>query len=163
VQLTQQIRVDIGRLDDLMNLVGELVLARNRLSQATQSLIEKHERIDISKHIADVSSQIDFVTNRTSDGCHENADGPYRKSIHRSSSSCQRTLCARQVKRLTFKFYGKETELDKSIIEELNDPMVHMLRNAIDHGIESPEERIKQGKPPQGIVVINAERTEIIS
>jgi two-component system chemotaxis sensor kinase CheA len=56
------IRVDIGRLDDLMNLVGELVLARNRLSQATQSLLEKYERIEMSKHIADVSSQIDFVT-----------------------------------------------------------------------------------------------------
>jgi len=55
-------------------------------------------------------------------------------------------------KEVDLQIYGKETELDKSIIEELNDPMVHMLRNAIDHGIESPEERIKQGKPPQGIV-----------
>jgi two-component system chemotaxis sensor kinase CheA len=72
-------------------------------------------------------------------------------------------LLARDLMRTTGKevdlqIYGKETELDKSIIEELNDPLVHMVRNAIDHGIESPEERKKLGKPQQGIVVINAER-----
>jgi two-component system chemotaxis sensor kinase CheA len=72
-------------------------------------------------------------------------------------------LVARDLMRSTGKdvdlqIYGKETELDKSIVEELNDPLVHMVRNAIDHGIESPEERTKQGKPQQGIVVVNAER-----
>jgi len=72
-------------------------------------------------------------------------------------------LLARDLMRTTGKevdlqIYGKETELDKSIIEELNDPLIHMVRNAIDHGIEMPEERKKNGKPQQGIVVVNAER-----
>jgi len=72
-------------------------------------------------------------------------------------------LLSRDIARTTGKevdlqIYGKETELDKSLIEELNDPLVHMLRNAIDHGIESPEERKNIGKPSQGIVVVSAER-----
>ena len=151
------IRVDIGRLDDLMNLVGELVLARNRLSQATHSLVEKYERIDISKHIADVSSQIDFVTTELQMAVMKTRMVPIEK-VFNGLPLVARELMRTSGKEVDLQIYGKETELDKSIIEELNDPLVHMLRNALDHGIESPEERLKQGKPKQGIVVINAER-----
>ena len=151
------IRVDIERLDDLMNLVGELVLARNRLAQATHSLVEKYERIEMSKSIADVSSQIDFVTTELQMAVMKTRMIPIEKVFNGLP------LLAREVMRTTGKevdlqIYGKETELDKSIIEELSDPLVHMLRNAIDHGIESPEERRNLGKPQQGTVVINAER-----
>jgi two-component system chemotaxis sensor kinase CheA len=151
------IRVDIGRLDDLMNLVGELVLARNRLSQATQSLLEKYERIEMSKHIADVSSQIDFVTTELQMAVMKTRMVPIEK-VFNGLPLVARELMRTTGKDVDLQIYGKETELDKSIIEELNDPLVHMLRNALDHGIESPEDRIKQGKPKQGIVVINAER-----
>jgi two-component system chemotaxis sensor kinase CheA len=151
------IRVDIGRLDDLMNLVGELVLARNRLSQATQSLIEKYEQIEMSKHIADVSSQIDFVTTELQMAVMKTRMVPIEK-VFNGLPLVARELMRTTGKDVDLQIYGKETELDKSIIEELNDPLVHMIRNAIDHGVEPPEERIKQGKPPQGIVVVNAER-----
>jgi two-component system chemotaxis sensor kinase CheA len=151
------IRVDIERLDDLMNLVGELVLARNRLSQATQSLIEKYERIEMSKHIADVSSQIDFVTTELQMAVMKTRMVPIEK-VFNGLPLLARDLMRTTGKEVDLQIYGKETELDKSIIEELNDPLVHMVRNAIDHGVESPEERMKQGKPRQGIVVINAER-----
>ncbi len=151
------IRVDIGRLDDLMNLVGELVLARNRLSQATQSLLEKYERIEMSKHIADVSSQIDFVTTELQMAVMKTRMVPIEK-VFNGLPLVARELMRTTGKDVDLQIYGKETELDKSIIEELNDPLVHMVRNAIDHGIETPEERTKQGKPPQGIVVVNAER-----
>ena len=151
------IRVDIGRLDDLMNLVGELVLARNRLSQATQSLLEKYERIEMSKHIADVSSQIDFVTTELQMAVMKTRMVPIEK-VFNGLPLVARELMRTTGKDVDLQIYGKETELDKSIIEELNDPLVHMVRNAIDHGIETPEERSKQGKPAQGIVVINAER-----
>jgi two-component system chemotaxis sensor kinase CheA len=151
------IRVDIGRLDDLMNLVGELVLARNRLSQASQSLIEKYERIEMSKHIADVSNQIDFVTTELQMAVMKTRMVPIEK-VFNGLPLVARELMRTTGKDVDLQIYGKETELDKSIIEELNDPLVHMVRNAIDHGIEPPEERIKQGKPPQGIVVVNAER-----
>ena len=151
------IRVDIGRLDDLMNLVGELVLARNRLSQAAQSLLEKYEQIEMSKHIADVSSQIDFVTTELQMAVMKTRMVPIEK-VFNGLPLAARELMRTTGKDVDLQIYGKETELDKSIIEELNDPLVHMVRNAIDHGIETPEERAKQGKPPQGIVVVNAER-----
>jgi two-component system chemotaxis sensor kinase CheA len=151
------IRVDVSRLDDLMNLIGELVLARNRLSQAAQSLTEKYERLDMSKQIADVSSQIDFVTTELQMAVMKTRMVPIEKVFSGLP------LVAREVMRTTGKevdlqIYGKETELDKSIIEELKDPLIHMIRNAVDHGIESPEERKSKGKPEQGIIVINAER-----
>jgi two-component system chemotaxis sensor kinase CheA len=151
------IRVDIERLDDLMNLVGELVLARNRLAQATQSLIEKYERIEMTKHIAEVSSQIDFVTTELQMAVMKTRMIPIEK-VFNGLPLLARDLMRTTGKEVDLQIYGKETELDKSIIEELNDPLVHMLRNAIDHGIESPEERKKCGKPQQGTVVINAER-----
>ena len=151
------IRVDIERLDDLMNLVGELVLARNRLAQATQSLIEKYERIDMSRHIADVSSQIDFVTTELQMAVMKTRMIPIEK-VFNGLPLLARDLMRTTGKKIDLQIYGKETELDKSIIEELNDPLVHMLRNAIDHGIESPEERKMKGKQEQGTVVINAER-----
>ena len=151
------IRVDIERLDDLMNLVGELVLARNRLAQATHTLIEKYERIDMSKNIADVSSQIDFVTTELQMAVMKTRMIPIEK-VFNGLPLLARDLIRTTGKEVDLQIYGKETELDKSIIEELNDPLVHMLRNAIDHGIELPEERKKLGKPQQGTVVINAER-----
>ena len=151
------IRVDVGRLDDLMNLIGELVLARNRLSQAAQSLTEKYERLDMSKQIADVSSQIDFVTTELQMAVMKTRMVPIEKVFSGLP------LVAREVMRTTGKevdlqIYGKETELDKTIIEELKDPLIHMIRNAVDHGIESPDERKSKGKPEQGIIVVNAER-----
>ncbi len=151
------IRVDVGRLDNLMNLVGELVLARNRLSQAAQSLIEKYERIEMSKQIADVNSQIDFVTTELQMAVMKTRMVPIEK-VFNGLPLLARELARTTSKEVDLQIYGKETELDKSLIEELNDPLVHMIRNAFDHGIESPEERKKQGKPSQGTVVVSAER-----
>jgi two-component system chemotaxis sensor kinase CheA len=151
------IRVDIERLDDLMNLVGELVLARNRLAQATHTLVEKYERIEMSKSIADVSSQIDFVTTELQMAVMKTRMIPIEK-VFNGLPLLARDLTRTTGKEVDLQIYGKETELDKSIIEELSDPLVHMLRNAIDHGIELPEERRELGKPQQGTVVINAER-----
>lgn len=151
------IRVDVSRLDNLMNLVGELVLARNRLSQATQSLKEKYEKIEISKQIADVSGQIDFVTTELQIAVMKTRMVPIEK-VFNGLPLLARELMHTTGKEVDLQIYGKETELDKSLIEELNDPLVHMIRNAFDHGIEPPEEREKKGKPLQGTIVVNAER-----
>jgi len=137
------IRVDVDRLDNLMNLVGELVLARNRLSQATHSLIEKYERYDISKQIVDISNQIDFVTTELQMAVMKTRMVPIEK-VFNGLPLVVRNLMRTTGKEVDLQIYGKETELDKSLIEELNDPLIHMMRNAIDHGIETPEERKKQ-------------------
>ena len=141
------IRVDIERLDDLMNLVGELV-HHGFLDQ---------QRILMSKNIADVSSQIDFVTTELQMAVMKTRMIPIEK-VFNGLPLLARDLIRTTGKEVDLQIYGKETELDKSIIEELNDPLVHMVRNAIDHGIELPEERKKLGKPQQGTVVVNAER-----
>jgi two-component system chemotaxis sensor kinase CheA len=151
------IRVDIGKLDNLMNLVGELVLARNRLSQATQALVEKYERIEMSKQIEEINDQIDFVTTELQMAVMKTRMVPIEKVFNGLP------LLARDLMRITGKevdlqIYGKETELDKSLIEEINDPLIHLIRNAFDHGIESPETRRKLGKPPKGTVLVNAEQ-----
>lgn len=151
------IRVDIGRLDNLMNLVGELVLARNRLSQATHSLIEKYERIEMSKQIVEINSQIDFVTTELQMAVMKTRMVPIEK-VFNGLPLLARDLMRVTGKEVDLQIYGKETELDKSVIEELNDPLVHLLRNAIDHGIESPEERKTRGKPLKGTVLVNAEQ-----
>ena len=151
------IRVDVDRLDNLMNLVGELVLARNRLSQVAQSLIEKYERIEMSKQIVDISSQIDFVTTELQMAVMKTRMVPIEK-VFNGLPFLARNLMRTIGKDVDLQIYGKETELDKSLIEELNDPLIHMIRNAIDHGIEFPEERKKLGKPSQGIVIVSAER-----
>jgi two-component system chemotaxis sensor kinase CheA len=119
--------------------------------------MEKYERIEISKHIADVSSQIDFVTTELQMAVMKTRMVPIEK-VFNGLPLLARDLMRTTGKEVDLQIYGKETELDKSIIEELNDPLIHMTRNAIDHGIESPEERTKNGKPAQGIVVVNAER-----
>jgi two-component system, chemotaxis family, sensor kinase CheA len=151
------IRVDVSRLDDLMNLIGELVLARNRLSQATQSLTEKYERLEMSKQIADVNSQIDFVTTELQMAVMKTRMVPIEK-VFSGLPLVVREVMRTTGKEVDLQIYGKETELDKSIIEELKDPLIHMIRNAVDHGIETPEERKNAGKPEQGIIVVNAER-----
>jgi two-component system chemotaxis sensor kinase CheA len=151
------IRVDVSRLDNLMNLVGELVLARNRLSQVTQSILEKYERIEMSKQVADISSQIDFVTTELQIAVMKTRMVPIEK-VFNGLPLLARNLMRTTGKDVDLQIYGKETELDKSLIEELNDPLIHMLRNAIDHGIESPEERKRMGKQSKGIVIVSAER-----
>jgi two-component system chemotaxis sensor kinase CheA len=151
------IRVDIGKLDNLMNLVGELVLARNRLSQATQALMEKYERIEMSKQIEEINDQIDFVTTELQMAVMKTRMVPIEK-VFNGLPLLARDLMRVTGKEVDLQIYGKETELDKSLIEEINDPLVHLIRNAIDHGIESPEMRIKLGKPPKGTVLVNAEQ-----
>jgi two-component system chemotaxis sensor kinase CheA len=151
------IRVDVVRLDNLMNLVGELVLARNRLAQAAETLVDKYERFEMSKQIVDASSQIDYVTTELQMSVMKTRMVPIEK-VFNGLPLLARDLIRTTGKDVELQIYGGETELDKSLIEELNDPLVHMLRNAIDHGIESPEERKKNGKSEKGIVVVSAMR-----
>ena len=150
------IRVDVNRLDDLMNLVGELVLGRNRLSQVTQRMSDQHEELPISKELYDTNAQIDFITTELQMAVMKTRMLPVAKVFNRLPRLV-RDLCKETGKEVDLQVYGKETELDKSIIEELNDPLVHIIRNAVDHGIEPPDERLRARKPKMGTIVVNAE------
>ncbi len=142
------LRVDAGKLDELVNLVGELVIAQARLSQLAGSighaaLIGVAEEIErLSNELRDNTLGIRMLPIGTT-------FGRFRRLVRDLSSDMRK-----QIELVT---EGGETELDKTVIEQLGDPLVHLLRNSIDHGIEPPGERVERGKPPTGRIVLSAE------
>ncbi len=142
------LRVDAAKLDDLVDLVGELVIAQARLSQlagaightALTGVAEEIERL--SNELRDNTLGIRMLPIGTT-------FGRFRRLV--------RDLSSEMHKRIELVTEGGETELDKTVIEQLGDPLVHLLRNSIDHGIESPTERMEHGKPPVGRIVLSAE------
>jgi two-component system chemotaxis sensor kinase CheA len=139
-----------------MNLVGELVLARNRLSQMAFQVNTQYEDVPISKELTDTSSQIDYITTELQMAVMKTRMVPVAK-VFNKLPRLVRDLCRDMEKEIDLQIFGEETELDKTIIEELNDPLVHILRNAADHGIETPDARRKAGKPSRGVVIVKAE------
>lgn len=150
------IRVDVGRLDGLMNLVGELVLGRNRLTQIAHQMVQEHEGIPLAKDLTETSSQIDFITTELQMAVMKTRMVPIAKVFNKLPRML-RDLMKETGREIELRIFGEETELDKTIIEELNDPLVHLMRNASDHGIEPREERRRAGKPEKGTVTVRAE------
>ena len=150
------IRVDVARLDSLMNLVGELVLGRNRLTQISYLMNQQHEGIPITKDLTETSSQIDFITTELQMAVMKTRMVPIAK-VFNKLPRLVRDLMKETGKDIELVTFGEDTELDKSIIEELNDPLVHLMRNAGDHGLEPPADRRAAGKPEKGTITVRAE------
>jgi two-component system chemotaxis sensor kinase CheA len=150
------IRVDVNRLETLMDLSGELVLGRNRLAQVTQELLARYEDHDFLRELQETSSSIDFITTELQSAIMKTRMVPISK-IFQKAPRIVRDLSKEFGKDIELVLRGEETELDRGIIEELNDPLVHMLRNSCDHGIEKPEEREKTGKNRKGTLILDAE------
>ncbi|MBC7075990.1 MAG: chemotaxis protein CheA [Syntrophomonadaceae bacterium] len=146
-KLRQTIRVDIERLDNLMNLVGELVMHKGRLEQIgiSHQLIELNETVE---QIDRVSTDLQSVVMKVRMVPVEQVFNRFPRMV--------RDLAKDLGKEIDFVIEGKETELDRTVIDEIGDPLVHLLRNAIDHGLEFPEERLKNGKPQKGKLVLRA-------
>ncbi|HTX18062.1 MAG TPA: chemotaxis protein CheA [Bacteroidota bacterium] len=150
------IRVDVTRLDALMNLVGELVLGRNRLSQVAHQLSEQYDGQPLTHELVETNSHIDFITTELQMAVMKTRMVPIAKVFNKLPRLI-RELSKETGKEIDLQLVGEETELDKSLIEELNDPLIHLLRNSADHGIELPSERIAAGKNQRGKVVVKAE------
>ena len=150
------IRVDVSRLDLLMNLVGELVLGRNRLSQIAHQVGEQYENLPIARELTETNSHIDFITTEIQMAVMKTRMLPISK-VFNKLPRLVREVTKEMGKEIELVLVGEETELDKSLIEELNDPMVHLMRNAADHGVEMPQERLAMGKPAKGTVTVRAE------
>lgn len=151
----QTIRVDTERLDDVMNLVGELVLERNRLLNLVKRLDEKHEDSDEISSLAANGSRINLLTTDLQMAVMRTRMQPVKK-VFSKFPRMVRDLARSRNKEIELIMEGEETELDKSVIEEIGDPLVHLIRNAADHGIGSPEERKKAGKEGKGTVKLSA-------
>lgn len=146
---SRSVRVDVTRLDGLMNLVGELVIARGRLAQlaAPVELAALDEAVgQTGRLIGDLQNEI--VAARLVPV--SQVFDRFPRLVRDSSRAVGKDV--------DFRIEGKEIELDRSLLEELGDPLVHLLRNAIDHGIESPDDRAKAGKPARGRLVLSATR-----
>lgn len=143
------VRVDTRRLDDIMNMVGELVLARNRLATLKESMANE----DMSKAIAN----LDVVTADLQNAVMKTRMQPIKKVFGRFPRVV-RDLARSLNKEVNLELQGEETDLDKNLVEALADPLVHLVRNAVDHGIESPQERDAAGKPRVGTVILAAEQ-----
>jgi len=142
------VRVDTQRLDDIMNMVGELVLVRNRLSKLRSGNNEDEE---MSKAI----SNLDIVTADLQRAVMKTRMQPIKKVFGRFPRVV-RDLSRNLNKKISLELVGEETDLDKNLVDALADPLVHLVRNAVDHGIEMPEDRIKAQKPEEGLVVLSA-------
>ncbi len=151
----QTIRVEISRLDSVMNLVGELVLGRNRLvklSGDVDGVVDFEQRI---KEVAEAISQLNRVTTDLQTAVIKTRMQPIKKVLGKFPRMV-RDLSRKMGKSIRLELVGEETELDKSVIEEIGDPLVHIIRNSIDHGIELPDDRVSHGKDPEGVVRISA-------
>ena len=144
---SRTVKVDTGKLDNLFDLVGELVIANTLIVGEMKSVNNNgtsknlSQLTKITKDIQDQVMSMRMVT---------------LKQTFQKMSRLVRDVSQRSGKKVKFEISGEETELDKNVIEEIADPLVHILRNSVDHGIESEEDRITKGKPKEGIVSLSA-------
>src|SRR4051812_35418766 len=145
----RQIRVDLRRLDDLMKQVGELVVAKNRLTSISlvsgdPILSELSERI--SRLVSAMQAEV-LAARMTPVG-----------EVFQRFPRLVRDISRDTGKRIRFEMEGEEIELDRSILDEIGEPLLHLIRNAVDHGIETPEQRVAAGKPAEGRILLSATR-----
>jgi two-component system chemotaxis sensor kinase CheA len=141
------IRVDVGVLDDLMTLVGELVLARNQIVQRTAA---QQDGL-----LSETTQRLDLITTELQEGVMKTRMQPIG-TLWGKLPRVVRDLALECGKQVRIHMEGEDTELDRSLIEAVRDPLTHLIRNAVDHGIESPEVRASRGKPAEGLLSVRA-------
>ncbi|QOY52582.1 hybrid sensor histidine kinase/response regulator [Candidatus Sulfurimonas baltica] len=151
----QTIRVDVNRLDHLMNLIGELVLAKNRLIKINDDVEERYEGEEFLEELNQVVSIVSLVTTDLQIAVMKTRMLPIGKVFNKFPRMI-RDLTRELNKKIELDISGEDTELDKSIVEEVGDPLVHIIRNSCDHGIEIPSVRAEQGKDEQGTIKLTA-------
>ncbi|RJQ48499.1 MAG: chemotaxis protein CheA [Gammaproteobacteria bacterium] len=143
------VRVDTKRLDDIMNMVGELVLSRNRLVRLQSGLN--------NEEVAQAVATLDLVTSDLQTAVMKTRMQPIKKVFGRFPRVV-RDISRSMKKEVTLELQGEDTDLDKNLVEALADPLVHLVRNAVDHGVETPEARTAAGKARAGTVILAAEQ-----
>ncbi len=141
------IRVSVGLLDSLMNLVGELVLARNQVLQ--------HTAVEDNSGLTATTQRLNLITTELQEGVMKtrmqpigNIWGKFPRVVRDLATACHKSV--------RIEMEGRETDLDRTIIEAIRDPLTHLIRNAVDHGIEAPADRLANGKPEEGTIQLRA-------
>ncbi|WP_104687413.1 chemotaxis histidine kinase/response regulator CheAY2 [Helicobacter acinonychis] len=155
IGVEQTVRVDVRRLDHLMNLIGELVLGKNRLIRIYSDVEERYDGEKFLEELNQVVSSISAVTTDLQLAVMKTRMQPVGKVFNKFPRMV-RDLSRELGKSIELIIEGEETELDKSIVEEIGDPLIHIIRNSCDHGIEPLEERKRLNKPETGKVQLSA-------
>ena len=152
--MSRTVRVDIGKLDELMNIVGELVLANSAIAGVTTRM--RNEGFScLAIELGKAAKGLERKLSDLQKGVMEIRMIPIGQ-LYEKMSRIVRKISREQGKRVDLKFFGADTELDKLIVEDISDPMMHIIRNAIDHGIESQDVRTAQGKNEKGTIRISS-------
>jgi len=155
----QSVRVDVRILDNLMNMVEELVIDRSRISQINRVLESRYAGDELVRDLSQTSNHIAKVINELQQDVMQ-VRMVQIGTLFGSFPRLVRDLAQKQKKRVDFVMEGEDTELDRNIIEHIRDPLIQLLRNAIDHGTENPEEREAAGKSPMAAVKLSASQEE---
>jgi len=151
----QTLRIDTNRLDQVMDLVGELVLSRNRLIKILSEVEELYNGDEKIKSLFETASNLNLLTTDMQLAVMKMRMVPIRKVFNKFPRMV-RDIARKVNKKIDLQMFGESTEIDKSVIEEIGDPLVHVIRNSIDHGIELPEDRLRKGKPESGTITLSA-------
>ena len=152
--MSQTVRVDIAKLDHVMNIVGELIIEKTQLESLTRQLTAQQARM-AAHELGKIARNLDRKLSDLQKSVIETRMVPVGQ-IYSKLSRTVRKVARELHKEIELVLRGEDTELDKMMVEELTDPLMHIIRNAIDHGIESAAERVAAGKAPEGKVILNA-------
>jgi len=153
-QVEKVLRIDVKKIEDLMNLVGELVLDRNRLLRIASNLMQEYQS-KYTDELEAVLSSIDRIVGDLQIAVMKTRMQPVKR-LFQKFPRVVRDISKMLGKEVELVMEGEDTELDKSILEKLEEPLIHIIRNSIDHGIEPPEERVRLGKPRKGVIKLKA-------
>jgi two-component system chemotaxis sensor kinase CheA len=149
------IRVDTERLDQVLNLSGEIGLTKNRLTHLRSDILQGHNDADTLRELDQSVSQLDMLVVSLQNAVMKTRMQPIGR-LFKKYPRLARDLARSLGKDVELVLIGEETEMDKTMIEDLNDPLVHLVRNAVDHGVETIEERVAAGKPEKSFVELSA-------
>jgi two-component system chemotaxis sensor kinase CheA len=154
----QSVRVSIEQMDALLNLVGELVIERARLERGVRKVAELNGN-GIAEELQGVTERVSRIVSQLQEALTRTRMVPLNVVFARFPRLV-RELARSMNKCVQLKIEGEDTEIDRALVEKLNECLVHLIRNAIDHGIEPPDERTAAGKPPEGLIEISASQSE---
>jgi len=149
------IRVDTERLDQVLNLSGEIGLTKNRLTHLRSDILQGRNDADTLRELDQSVSQLDMLVVNLQNAVMKTRMQPIGR-LFKKYPRLARDLARSLGKDVELVLSGEETEMDKTMIEDLNDPLVHLVRNAVDHGVETPEDRLAAGKPEKSVVELSA-------
>jgi two-component system chemotaxis sensor kinase CheA len=154
-EAVQSIRVEAPRVDKILNLVGELVIGRSMIGQVLIELLERYRKDELVKRLGEANAFMEKTLSQLQKNVMKIRMLPISQ-VFRKFPRLVRDLSLEKGKEVRLEIRGEKTDLDKSILDALDEPLLHLVRNAVDHGIELPDEREKKGKPRAGTISLSA-------